>query len=366
MKVTFVVHRIYPPYFGGDEVQIMETAKELVKNGVDVKIFSADYTEGLHRTTFHEGVEINRFPSIRPYYVSSRLLNALCNVRTDILHSSTYGHFPTLVSAICKSKNRKIRYVLQPHYHGVGRNVLNSIVMKIYNPLIGRWIFEKADKVRCLSNAEMDLVINHFNIPPSKIVVIPFGLNVRKMGAFRNQCKKSHKGYRILYVGQLEKFKGVHLLIEAFARLLTFFPEDVTLRIVGAGSQKSALEKLAVTLKIQEQVSFLGSLPNEAVIREYCEADLFVLLSELESYSIATREALFFELPVIVLETKVFEDLLKGGYCFGVPSPVNLDVLAQKMQMCLTKDLRPRKFAVPTLSETVKSLIGLYTEMLET
>jgi glycosyltransferase involved in cell wall biosynthesis len=360
MNVSFVVHRIYPPYVGGDEVQIMKTAEGLSKRGVDVAIFSADYRQGLERQTFYKGVELNRFPSFGRYYISPRLLNCLCNKRNGIIHSSTYGHFPTLAATVCKAKNDQIKYVLQPHYHGAGRNLLNNLVMRVYNPLVGKRIFEKADKIRCLSEGEKALVVNDFGVSPSKISVIPFGLDVDKLRIFKNRFRREEKEHRILYVGQLENFKGVHLLIRAFAQLLKIFNEKATLRIIGNGSQKGSLTKLVMDLKIQDHVTFKANLTEEDLCREYCEASLFVLLSKLESYSIVVREALFFELPVIVLQNRVFEDLAKNGNCFEVSSQAGPKEIALKMLKCLRKDLQPKIFRVPALNETIETLITLY------
>lgn len=364
MRIAFVVHRVHPPYFGGDEIQTIETAKELIRNGVDVSIFSADLVKGLEKRMYYAGVEINRFQSIGPYYLSPGLYKAICNVETDILHSFTFGHFPTLAAAICKAKNKQVKYVLQPHFHGRGRNLLSNLIMKIYNPMIGKWVFSKADRVRCLSGAEKDLVIKHFHVAPSKISVIPFGLDVEKLGMFKNRFQKKDQVHRILYVGQLEKFKGVHMLVEAFARLEKTLPGEVALRIVGDGSQKPDLMKLVRRLRIQDSTTFLSRLPEEDLYREYCEADLFVLLSNLESYSIVVREALFFELPVIVSRNEVFEDLIKQGYCFAVTPPVNADLLAQVMKEFVQKRLTLKKFKPMALRETAKELIKWYNEIM--
>lgn len=361
-KVTFVVHRVYPPYFGGDEVQTMDTARELVRHGIKATIFSADFARGLDRNMCCAGVEINRFQSTRPYYISIPLFRAIWNAKTDILHSFTFGDFGTFATAICKAKNRGVKVVLQPHYHGAGRNALNNSVIKIYNPTVGKWIFKNADKIRCLSESEKKLVINHFGVSPSKIAVIPFGLDTKKLNGFRNQFKRGHTEHRVLYVGQLEEFKGVHLLVRAFARLLESFPRAY-LRIVGDGSQKLSLVALTKKLKIEHKVTFLSKLPEEDLYREYCEADVFVLLSKLESYSIVVREALFFNLPVIVLENDVFEDLIARGHCFSIPQPVDVDLLANMMKKCIQGELKPERFKPIDISETVKELIRLYNEI---
>ena len=93
----------------------------------------------------------------------------------------------------------------------------------------------------------------------------------------------------LLAVGGLREEKGHRRLIAAFARLAPLFP-DWTLRIVGEGPLRPALERQALDERVSERVALPGATAN--VDAEYLGAQLFVMPSSYESFGLATAEAL--------------------------------------------------------------------------
>jgi glycosyltransferase involved in cell wall biosynthesis len=65
----------------------------------------------------------------------------------------------------------------------------------------------------------------------------------------------------------------------------------VRCRIVGDGSDRSRLEALAKELSVADRVSFLGSLGEADLRREYASCDLFVMPSSREGFGIVFLEA---------------------------------------------------------------------------
>ncbi|TSC60066.1 MAG: glycosyl transferase, group 1 [Candidatus Peregrinibacteria bacterium Greene0416_62] len=110
------------------------------------------------------------------------------------------------------------------------------------------------------------------------IVVIPNGIDY---AAIRSVCEKNPKvPGRILFVGRLEKMKGVDLLLKAFVQLQI---TDCRLQIVGDGSQRESLKNLTQELGVADRVSFKGYLSAPEVYREYAEAEIFCGLSRSEA-----------------------------------------------------------------------------------
>jgi len=105
----------------------------------------------------------------------------------------------------------------------------------------------------------------------SKKIVLPLGI---ELGNF-NFSKKSEyaKNFNLLYVGELSKLKGVHVLIESFKKMPQ---EDVKLHIIGNGNYASTLNELA---KGDERITFYGKFPNEDVQKFYKMADIVVVPS---------------------------------------------------------------------------------------
>ncbi len=81
----------------------------------------------------------------------------------------------------------------------------------------------------------------------------------------------------LVAVGRLEPKKGFDILIAALARLRA--PETPVLHIAGDGSQRAALEALAVRLGVQARVKFHGCLAPDAVRRLMADAALLAMPS---------------------------------------------------------------------------------------
>ena len=98
----------------------------------------------------------------------------------------------------------------------------------------------------------------------------------------------------VLYVGRLHGQKLLEDVIWMFA-LLKQQITNVRLWIVGDGSQRKMLEKLAVTLGVRDVIDFWGAKPNGELVNYYKKADVFV--SPLTGTSL--REAALCRLPVV-------------------------------------------------------------------
>jgi glycosyltransferase involved in cell wall biosynthesis len=104
-------------------------------------------------------------------------------------------------------------------------------------------------------------------------------------------------GPTILYVGQLEHYKGVDLLLETFQRLLVCLP-TAELVLVGTGAEQTRLKE-AVLPTHRSQIHFVGfKQPNELPLY-YAVADLFCLFSRREPFGIVVTEAIAASLPVM-------------------------------------------------------------------
>ena len=83
-------------------------------------------------------------------------------------------------------------------------------------------------------------------------------------------------GVTLLFVGRLEPVKNLTFLFHAFREALAIEPQ-LKLWIVGDGSEKQKLEKLAAELGIQADVTFWGQ--QLEVARFFSLADVFVMSS---------------------------------------------------------------------------------------
>ncbi|SEP68815.1 glycosyltransferase family 4 protein [Natrinema salaciae] len=112
-----------------------------------------------------------------------------------------------------------------------------------------------------------------FGFPADKIHVIPHPLNE----TFRMEHRSNFNSpYNILYVGYLEKQKGVDKLIPILSKLKEQVDEKVSLSIVGKGGLRTRMEQQAHDLSVRDSVDFMGFVPNEKLPTIYANHDLFI------------------------------------------------------------------------------------------
>jgi glycosyltransferase involved in cell wall biosynthesis len=106
-------------------------------------------------------------------------------------------------------------------------------------------------------------------------------------------------GLRVVSVGRLLYLKGIHLAVEAFARVAR---PDWEYLVIGAGPEEPRLRCLARQLGVGNRVRFLGWLPRVDVLDLLTRCDVFCLPSLHDSFSWAVLEAMAAGLPVVCLD----------------------------------------------------------------
>jgi glycosyltransferase involved in cell wall biosynthesis len=109
--------------------------------------------------------------------------------------------------------------------------------------------------------------------------------------------RRSEGRMRFVFVGALIDWKGVHLLLEAAARALKEC--DLELHIVGDGRMRSALERQACVLNLNERVVFHGFVAQTECPGILASCDALVLPSLYECGGAVVLEAMAMGLPVI-------------------------------------------------------------------
>jgi glycosyltransferase involved in cell wall biosynthesis len=110
-----------------------------------------------------------------------------------------------------------------------------------------------------------------------------------------------------VFVGRLTRQKGVHVLLEALARLRR---EGLTLDllIVGDGPERAALKAQAIAAGLP--VVFTGFVPPEQVAAHLRDRRVFILPSEREGLGLAVAEALTQGVPVVATRSGGIPDLV--------------------------------------------------------
>jgi glycosyltransferase involved in cell wall biosynthesis len=157
-----------------------------------------------------------------------------------------------------------------------------------------------SDATIAVSDIVRDRLVR-WGVPDRKITVIPNGLDTDTLAfdpAARDHARERFGIPRGAYVigtlGRLDQNKRVGLTIEAAAPLLG---DDCVLFIVGRGDQMEPLKEKAARLGVGGRVIFAGFQPDTAAMLS--ALDLYVAMSEQETFGLAILEAMATGLPVL-------------------------------------------------------------------
>ncbi|MCK0151694.1 glycosyltransferase [Marivita sp. S6314] len=145
----------------------------------------------------------------------------------------------------------------------------------------------------------------------------------------------AHTGKTALFVGRLAGVKGVPILIDAIARLATTHP-DLTLRLVGDGPDRAALEAEVRDRGLTDRVTFLGYKSQAEVAGELAQADVFVLPSFAEGVPVVLMEAMAAQVPVITTRTAGVPELVEDHVSGRVVPPGDVEAFTAALDDVLT------------------------------
>jgi glycosyltransferase involved in cell wall biosynthesis len=267
-----------------------------------------------------------------------------------LIHAHNYHAFPALFAALTKKENK---FVFSPHYHAAGHSFFRNMLHKPYK-LLGRKTFERADVIICVSNYEKSLVLNNFNVANGKIHIIPNGVNLDEFkDVDKMKEQKDRRVKRVLYVGRIEKYKGLDYVVKS----LIYLPDDFTLEIVGKGNYKSKIVEIARKLGVIDRVRFYKDLSRKELVEKYAKADVLVLLSRHEAYGIVVAEALAAKTPCVVANTSALSEWIDNKNVFGVDYPINVSELAKLIE--IVSNVKVENVKLLDWDEVVKRFMSL-------
>ena len=177
---------------------------------------------------------------------------------------------------------------------------------------VERWFTSRADKVVCVSQGVADYCRERSGFPADKLVVISNGVDLLRFESVppANLTELGVTAGRrvILYVGRLDKQKGLDWLHQkVMPRVLRELPEH-DLLLVGDGPQRGGLELLTVQQRLSSRVHFAGWQSNVASI--LAASDLLILASRWEGMPNVVLEAMAAGMPVVATQAEGVQELL--------------------------------------------------------
>jgi len=327
VKIAILTAGFPPEAVGGTEIQVSQVAMQLAKQH--------------HVTVFTRS-------RVQPDTYHARLAYRIC--RRSVCDLSVL-RFPIdiLSTLLCLYRYRKnIDIILA--YQTMIDGLIGAIAKRIFHIPVATFIrsekecqidefyvhrmftlfvFRNSDKLCVQSQRIKKYLLNrlrHHNykvlaeIVAKKIVVIPNGICLKSVGL-------AH-GDAILFVGRLEKLKGLEYLLAAMQEC----PEE-TLLIVGDGPEMGHLARLAQGM---QNVTFVGQVSHAEVVQYMQKARVLVLPSLSEGLPNVVLEAMAHGLPVIASRVGGIPDLLTDGVTGFLVTPGSVPELVRAIKILTT------------------------------
>jgi D-inositol-3-phosphate glycosyltransferase len=178
-----------------------------------------------------------------------------------------------------------------------------------------------SDRVVALTAIDRQQISRHYQTH-SPIDVIPGGVDLDCFSPLRRVAARAALGLRqdqkvVLFVGRIQRLKGLEVLVRAFARL-----GDIDARLLIVGGQPgtspesreiSRLQHLVVRLGIDERTSFVGAVAHEQLPQYYSAADVTVMPSSYESFGLVAVESLACGTPVVATRVGGLTSIVHDG-----------------------------------------------------
>lgn len=363
MRILQVLPYFYPAEaYGGPVPVVYNISRELVKKGHEVIVYTTDAFDSSSRQKPRylefEGVKVYYFRNLsnslawyKLFFAPGMISQLRREIRTfDVIHLQDYRTFQNIIVHYYARKHN-VPYILQTH--GSHSQALTSFqktkLKRIFDFIWGHRIMKDASRLIALTQAEVEQYrsMGIKGIKEDRYEIIPNGIqlsefeNLPERGSFRSRYGLNSNQRVILFLGRIEKNKGLDLLAQAFTDLSSDFNDA---KLVIAGPDDAYLPTLKKTIKelgIVERVILPGPLYGKYKLEAFVDADVFVLSSMYEAFPMSILEACACGLPVVITDRCCIADII--GEKAGLVVPYKRDVLSNAITRLLSDyDLRQR------------------------
>ena len=388
MKIAFIsqpLDTVLPPHQNSIGLWIYEVARRLARS-CEVIVYTrgsrfrrkVEYGEGVHYRGIPMGPDrlllrlLRRFSGLRnvkrPAFASSlyylgyilQVANDLRAQQCDVVHLFNFSQFVPVIRAF--NPNMKIVLHMQCEW-----------LTQLDRAMIERRLSE-ADLVIGCSEYITEKIRRRFPQFANRYQTVFNGVDVNQFLSENGHSTAKKNGVkRLLFVGRVSPEKGVHVLLDAFQKVVERYPQ-AQLEIVGSQQQLpfeflialsdddkvcdltsfyyldgvlrhnyfSSLQEQLLLSNIAAHVTFLGSVPHMHVINHYRDADVFIFPSVWdEPFGIPLVEAMACQVPVVATRSGGMTEVVEEGKTGLLVERGDAPALAEAILRLLSnKDLR--------------------------
>lgn len=226
-------------------------------------------------------------------------------------------------------------------------NAMSRTITKVVTPYT-KSVLKYLHELTAVSEAAAEYIRELTDRP---VQIVPNGIDLDhfaatsvkrdpKTGSVKAASVTANAGPAILYIGRLERRKGVKYLLRAF-QVLQENQEDVGLVLAGDGPDREKLELMVEELGLRN-VTFLGFVSEDEKLRLLRSADLFCAPAIYgESFGIVLLEALASGLVTVAANNPGYSSVMQGLGGLSLVNPQDTVEFARRLDLLLReKSLR--------------------------
>ncbi len=294
---------------------------------------------------------------------SEHLDDILETEQFDILHF----HEPWVPFLSRQLLQRSTSVNIATFHAKIPETLMSRTVIKVVTPYL-KSVMRYLHVYTAVSDSGAEYVAGLTDDP---ITIIPNGIDLKKYHKAAGKKKKAER--TILFVGRLERRKGVKYLLQAY-HLLSQDNPDVKLIIAGDGPDREKLEMLAEDLKLTN-IAFLGYVTEKLKLQLLAEADIFCSPAIFgESFGIVLLEAMATGVVCVAGNNSGYSDVMQELGGLSIVNPTDAQEFARRLDLLLNReDLRAlwqdwaskyvQQFSYPNIIDRYEEL---YVEALKT
>lgn len=361
MKVAFISQPIdyVGPHQQGSSIAIWtdRVMRALQPEGFDFQVYAKRFQDQPAIETV-DGITFRRVPVqleerlARPFKLAERLLGYPWRKRpffasglsfagyawqaarlirqnpVDIVHIHNYSQLVPPIRAL----NPRVKIALHMHCEW-----LTQLDRRLINQRL-----QQVDLIIGCSDYITDLVRRQFPQHASRCRAVYNGVDTALFTPNERLAKDASQPFKVIFVGRISPEKGLHILLDAFQRVITVCP-TASLDIIGAPgsapydyialiSEDPAVRQLSsyyhginrrsgyfsdlkasLSPTLADRVTFTGPLSHHALAERYREADLLVNPSLSEAFGMSLIEGMSSGLPVAAARVGGMSEIVREG-----------------------------------------------------
>jgi glycosyltransferase involved in cell wall biosynthesis len=410
MHIVYLTHQFLPRHVGGVEVYTLGLAKLARQAGHTVTVItyhesssgkSIDF--GPHYTS-HEDipvVEIHYNLSMSPHaaqyeydnsFIASALRHILLKLKPDLVHVMHAMKLSASSLNVCSSmgipfivtlcdywficpRHTLLKWDLSlcegpahPLYcvkcvqelHGFARppHVLKDLPALAKRSSFIRKALLKAKRIIALSDFQKKMHVQN-GLPSERIEVIRHGLDQFDSEPVVEQYTGP---LRIGYIGSLVEHKGVHLLLEALARIPHV---DLICRIYGAQDNSAYVGRLREIAKNDNRVEFMGTFASSQLAEVLSSMDILAApFLWYENEPLVIKAALSRGIPTICNNIGSLSEMITHEKTGWLVADKHVETWANAIQQALTQlpDMHMQPVKIKTIEENAQEILSIYTQ----